>query len=146
MTRHAKWAIPWMEDDPGLSAPELWVNRTLMHMEDSSKYGCDVRSAIGSSNEAFASVISGSTTDPGSFNFPGTAWHSLEDKADVPADHGHGAKVLVCSRKSHMQRGCSLIPAFRQEMSIAVVVFVMSCVRYIISRLFLDADFFCLGT
>lgn len=29
-----------MEDDPDLTAPQLWVNRTLMHMEDAKKYGC----------------------------------------------------------------------------------------------------------
>ncbi len=39
VTRHAKWVIPWMEDDPGLTAPELWVNRTLQHMEDALAYG-----------------------------------------------------------------------------------------------------------
>ena len=32
--------IPWMEDDPDLTAPQLWVNRTLQHMEDAYKYGC----------------------------------------------------------------------------------------------------------
>eukprot|EP00117_Sycon_ciliatum_P037015 scpid25772/ scgid27766/ len=41
ITHHKKWAIPWMEDDPGLTAPELWVNRTLMHMEDAATYGCN---------------------------------------------------------------------------------------------------------
>eukprot|EP00656_Telonema_subtile_P000400 TRINITY_DN10184_c0_g1_i4.p1 TRINITY_DN10184_c0_g1~~TRINITY_DN10184_c0_g1_i4.p1 ORF type:complete len:491 (+),score=118.53 TRINITY_DN10184_c0_g1_i4:185-1657(+) len=40
VTRHAKWAIPWMEDDPTLTQPQLWVNRTLEHMEDAAKYGC----------------------------------------------------------------------------------------------------------
>eukprot|EP00041_Stephanoeca_diplocostata_P023047 m.559765 g.559765 ORF g.559765 m.559765 type:complete len:383 (+) comp22208_c0_seq8:339-1487(+) len=40
VTRHKKWVIPWMEDDPDLSAPQLWVNRTLEHMEDAKKYGC----------------------------------------------------------------------------------------------------------
>eukprot|EP00118_Oscarella_pearsei_P019329 m.204509 g.204509 ORF g.204509 m.204509 type:complete len:965 (+) comp39649_c0_seq9:56-2950(+) len=40
ITKHDKWAIPWMEDDPGLTAPQLWVNRTLQHMEDAKKYGC----------------------------------------------------------------------------------------------------------
>ena len=29
-----------MEDDPGLTAPEIWVNRTLQHMEDAQKYNC----------------------------------------------------------------------------------------------------------
>ena len=39
ITNHKKWVIPWMEDDPTLTQPQLWVNRTLMHMEDASKYG-----------------------------------------------------------------------------------------------------------
>ena len=40
VTRHAKWVIPWMEDDPTLTQPQLWVNRTLAHMEDAAAYGC----------------------------------------------------------------------------------------------------------
>jgi hypothetical protein len=35
-----KWVIPWAEDDPGLTAPELWLNRTLLHAADAIKYGC----------------------------------------------------------------------------------------------------------
>lgn len=27
VTQHRKWVIPWMEDDPGLTAPEIWVGR-----------------------------------------------------------------------------------------------------------------------
>ena len=34
-----KWAIPWAEDDPGLTAPELWVNRSLAHARDAAAYG-----------------------------------------------------------------------------------------------------------
>lgn len=34
-----KWAIPWAEDDPGLTAPELWVNRSLLHARDAHRYG-----------------------------------------------------------------------------------------------------------
>jgi hypothetical protein len=41
VTRHKKWAIPWMEDDPDLTAPQLWVNRTMEHMDDAKKYGCN---------------------------------------------------------------------------------------------------------
>jgi hypothetical protein len=29
-----------MEDDPTLTAPQLWVNRTLEHMQDAKTYGC----------------------------------------------------------------------------------------------------------
>ena len=31
--------LPRAEDDPGLTAPELWVNRSLLHARDSVKYG-----------------------------------------------------------------------------------------------------------
>lgn len=41
ITNHKKWAIPWMEDDPGLTGVQLWVNRTLMHANDAQIYGCD---------------------------------------------------------------------------------------------------------
>jgi len=36
----AKWAIPWLEDDPGLTAPQLWVGRMRRDAADSLKYGC----------------------------------------------------------------------------------------------------------
>eukprot|EP01006_Ploeotia_vitrea_P019533 TRINITY_DN51745_c0_g1_i1.p1 TRINITY_DN51745_c0_g1~~TRINITY_DN51745_c0_g1_i1.p1 ORF type:complete len:827 (-),score=79.76 TRINITY_DN51745_c0_g1_i1:164-2449(-) len=39
ITRHAKWTIPWMEDDPGLTSSELWVNRTLEHAREAHKFG-----------------------------------------------------------------------------------------------------------
>jgi hypothetical protein len=39
VTRHPKWVIPWMEDDRRLTEPQLWVNRTLQHMEDALDYG-----------------------------------------------------------------------------------------------------------
>ena len=38
--RHPKWVIPWMEDDPTLTQPQLWVNRTLEHMDSAHHYGC----------------------------------------------------------------------------------------------------------
>lgn len=37
VTHHKKWVIPWMEDDPGLTVAELWVNRTLEHGLDAYK-------------------------------------------------------------------------------------------------------------
>ena len=41
LVRHAdRWAIPWAEDDPGLTAPELWVNRTLLHAQEAQLYNC----------------------------------------------------------------------------------------------------------
>ena len=38
ITRHEKWDIPWLEDDPGLTAPELWLNRTLEHCAAAQSY------------------------------------------------------------------------------------------------------------
>ena len=34
-----KMIIPWSEDDPSLTSPELWLNRTLLHELDGVKYG-----------------------------------------------------------------------------------------------------------
>jgi hypothetical protein len=36
-----KWAIPWLEDDPGLTAPQLWVGRMRRDAADARRYGCD---------------------------------------------------------------------------------------------------------
>eukprot|EP00756_Hemistasia_phaeocysticola_P063578 Hpha_TRINITY_DN7051_c0_g1::TRINITY_DN7051_c0_g1_i2::g.22911::m.22911 len=33
------WVIPWLEDDPGLAGPQLWVDRSLQHARDAVKYG-----------------------------------------------------------------------------------------------------------
>ena len=35
-----KWAIPWMEDDPGMTIPQLWVGRMRRDAADALKYGC----------------------------------------------------------------------------------------------------------
>jgi len=35
-----KWAIPWMEDDPNLAAPQLWVGRMRKDAANALKYGC----------------------------------------------------------------------------------------------------------
>ena len=34
------WAIPWMEDDPALISPQLWVGRMRKDAADSLAYGC----------------------------------------------------------------------------------------------------------
>jgi hypothetical protein len=36
-----KWAIPWMEDDPALVSPQLWVGRTRKDAVDAQNMGCD---------------------------------------------------------------------------------------------------------
>jgi hypothetical protein len=39
--RRRKWAIPWLEDDPGLGGPELWVGRVRQDAFDARQYGCN---------------------------------------------------------------------------------------------------------
>ena len=36
-----KWAIPWLEDDPGLNSAQLWVGRMRRDAFDARRYGCD---------------------------------------------------------------------------------------------------------
>ena len=36
----AKWAIPWMEDDPALTSAQLWVGRVYKDASDAVAYGC----------------------------------------------------------------------------------------------------------
>lgn len=35
-----KWAIPWMEDDPAMISPQLWVGRMRKDAADARAYGC----------------------------------------------------------------------------------------------------------
>jgi hypothetical protein len=35
-----KWAIPWLEDDPSLSIPQLWAGRMRRDAADALAYGC----------------------------------------------------------------------------------------------------------
>jgi len=37
----SKWAIPWLEDDPSLTSPQLWVGRMRRDAADARRYGCD---------------------------------------------------------------------------------------------------------
>ncbi len=36
-----KWAIPWLEDDPAMISPQLWVGRMRRDAADALRYGCD---------------------------------------------------------------------------------------------------------
>ncbi|MFO1522218.1 MAG: malectin domain-containing carbohydrate-binding protein [Kiritimatiellia bacterium] len=36
----AGWAIPWLEDDLGMSSPQLWVGRVLRDAYDAKRHGC----------------------------------------------------------------------------------------------------------
>ena len=35
-----EWAIPWLEDDPALIIPQLWVGRMRRDAADALAYGC----------------------------------------------------------------------------------------------------------
>ncbi|MCC6696992.1 MAG: hypothetical protein IT365_15290 [Candidatus Hydrogenedentes bacterium] len=35
-----KWAIPWLEDDPAMTSPQLWVARMRRDARDALDYGC----------------------------------------------------------------------------------------------------------
>jgi len=35
-----KWAIPWLEDDPAMTSPQLWVGRMRTDAADALRYGC----------------------------------------------------------------------------------------------------------
>jgi hypothetical protein len=37
----SKWAIPWLEDDPSLTSPQLWAGRMRRDAVDAKAYGCD---------------------------------------------------------------------------------------------------------
>jgi hypothetical protein len=37
----SKWAIPWLEDDPSLTSPQLWAGRMRKDAQDALAYGCD---------------------------------------------------------------------------------------------------------
>jgi hypothetical protein len=37
----SKWAIPWLEDDPALTSPQLWAGRMRRDASDALAYGCD---------------------------------------------------------------------------------------------------------
>jgi hypothetical protein len=41
VTGRGKWAIPWLEDDPALTAPQLWVGRMRRDAAEARAYGCD---------------------------------------------------------------------------------------------------------
>jgi hypothetical protein len=41
ISERALWAIPWLEDDPAMISPQLWVGRIRKDAYDAYNYGCD---------------------------------------------------------------------------------------------------------
>ncbi len=68
-----KWAIPWMEDDPALVCPQLWVGRTRRDAYDALRYGCTGFFGIHWRTEPLGPVISAlakATWDQSAWNKP----------------------------------------------------------------------------
>jgi hypothetical protein len=40
ITGRGKWAIPWLEDDPAIASPQLWVGRLRKDAADALNFGC----------------------------------------------------------------------------------------------------------
>ncbi len=40
ITGREQWAIPWLEDDPAMTSPQLWVGRMRRDARDALEYGC----------------------------------------------------------------------------------------------------------
>jgi hypothetical protein len=41
ISERSLWAIPWLEDDPALTSPQLWAGRMRRDAADALRYGCD---------------------------------------------------------------------------------------------------------
>ena len=52
-----KWVIPWAEDDPHLGATQLWVSRTIAHLESAANMSVDGALLITWRMEAVAPTI-----------------------------------------------------------------------------------------
>ena len=84
-----KWAIPWMEDDPGLTMPQLWAGRMRRDAADALKYGCNGLLGIHWRTRILAPNVSalakaawdqtgwndGAKDDPSSIEVPGRPRH-----------------------------------------------------------------------
>ena len=77
----SKWAIPWLEDDGGLSAPELWAARMRRDAFDALRYGCDGLMGIHWRTRVLGPAVSALAQAAWSQDGWSTAWHP-----DPPSD------------------------------------------------------------
>lgn len=81
----SKWAIPWMENDPSLTAPQLWVGRMLYDAADAKRLGCDGLIGIHWRTKALGPNVSALAS---------AAW----DQSWKPAGFDHAAAELTSGR------------------------------------------------
>lgn len=56
--KRERWAIPWLENDPELTSPQLWVGRMRYDASDALKYGCTGLIGIHWRTKAMAANVS----------------------------------------------------------------------------------------
>jgi hypothetical protein len=94
-SRREGWAIPWMEDDPGITSVQLWAGRVLQHANKSAELGVSGLFGIHWRTRALSPQISAllqagwndtaHTTDVASFY---TSWCEAEFGGSVAGGRG----------------------------------------------------------
>ena len=88
VTGRGQWAIPWMEDDPGMIIPQLWAGRMRRDAADALAFGCTGlmgihwRTKILSPN---VSALARAAWDQSGWN-PSPGKPAPTDKRDLPCD------------------------------------------------------------
>jgi hypothetical protein len=86
MTGRGKWAIPWMEDDPALTIPQLWAGRMRRDAADALAYGCTGLMGIHWRTKVLSpnvSALAKAAWDQSGWN-PSPGKLSPQDKRDMP--------------------------------------------------------------
>ncbi|GHT22592.1 hypothetical protein FACS189430_04610 [Bacteroidia bacterium] len=84
----SKWAIPWMEDDPAMIIPQLWVGRMRHDAADALAYGCDGLIGIHWRTQSIAQNIAALAQA----GWSQTGWNPTPDKKMTPEEAVQNAK------------------------------------------------------
>jgi hypothetical protein len=87
-----KWAIPWMEDDPGLTMPQLWAGRMRRDAVDALSYGCTGLLGIHWRTEVLAPNVS--ALAKAAWDQSGWSKQSKEKPAVEAADKVIGGQIV----------------------------------------------------
>jgi len=88
ITGRGKWAIPWMEDDPALTIPQLWVGRMRRDGADALAYGCNGLMGIHWRTKVLSpnvSALAEAAWDQSGWN-PSVGKLPPQDKRDMPCE------------------------------------------------------------